>query len=153
TGHDATVRGIACSSDGTGLISVADDGTKIWDADGDQEFASLAGHEDHVTDAVFNADGTRLATASLDRTVRVWDLTRRARPTVLAGHAGPVQCVAFARGGRDWHIVSGGLDGAVRFWNIDAGREVHRVDTPGEQIHALALDRVGTRLAYGGVKN
>jgi tetratricopeptide (TPR) repeat protein len=45
---------------------------RIWDARGGRQLLSLEGHRGPVYCVVFSADGTRLASASGDSTVRVW---------------------------------------------------------------------------------
>ena len=55
-------------------------------------------------------DGTRLAAACWDRTVRIWDPVTGREQAVLRGHEGPVECVAFSPDGR-W-LASGGQDQA-----------------------------------------
>jgi WD40 repeat protein len=44
----------------------------VWDADTGQELLNLTGHTDRVTAASFSPDGSRLATAGQDGTVRVY---------------------------------------------------------------------------------
>jgi WD40 repeat protein len=46
--------------------------------------ARLTGHQDRVTDEAWNADGSRLITASNDGTVRIWDTEMLGRSTVHA---------------------------------------------------------------------
>jgi WD40 repeat protein len=46
----------------------------VWDAATAKEIAVLRGHEGPVTSAAFSPDGTRIVTASWDRTARVWDV-------------------------------------------------------------------------------
>jgi WD40 repeat protein len=48
---------------------------KLWDAETGQELRTLAGHTGVVYRAVFSPDGKRLASASGDGTVKIWDVT------------------------------------------------------------------------------
>jgi Caspase domain/WD domain, G-beta repeat len=58
---------------------------------------STTGHTGAVTSLVFSPDGRTLASASLDRTVRLWDTaTNRPIGGPLSGHTGQVRSVAFS---------------------------------------------------------
>ena len=58
----------------------------MWDAATGKSLATLAGHEDGVTSAQFSPDGTRIVTASDDKTARVWDAATGKSLATLAGH-------------------------------------------------------------------
>ena len=45
----------------------------IWDAELGTQLLELKGHRNTVRSAAFNADGTRIVTASDDQTAKVWD--------------------------------------------------------------------------------
>lgn len=50
------------------------DGTaRMWDAKSGASLAELMGHTSSVLSAAFSPDGTRIVTASNDKTARVWD--------------------------------------------------------------------------------
>jgi WD40 repeat protein len=71
-----------------------------------------------VSGAGFSRDGSRLATASADGTVWVWDPHAGApEQLVLRGHGGPVSAVAFSPDGA--RLASASADGTVRVWALD----------------------------------
>ena len=51
---------------------------------------TLAGHTDFVRGCAFSPDGSRIVSASVDKTLRVWDAATGAELATLAGHAGSV---------------------------------------------------------------
>jgi WD40 repeat protein/serine/threonine protein kinase len=82
--HASAVYGVAFSPDGRRLAAgCGDSSIRLWDvatargAGGKEipeaEVAELRGHEDYVHAVAWSPDGTRLISASGDRTVRIWD--------------------------------------------------------------------------------
>ncbi|OLF13471.1 hypothetical protein BU204_27125 [Actinophytocola xanthii] len=96
-----------------------------------------------------------LATASTDRTVRLWDLRDGTSGLVLEGHGDWVHTVALARVGDRRAALSGGIDCQARLWDVDSG-ETLRVFTghkgwiraaafaPGDERHAVTAAHDGT---------
>lgn len=96
----------------------------------------LTGHTDTIITSALRADGGRLATASWDGTVRVWDLARAQeyRPILAARGSTPPR-VAFAPGGE--RIAVAHASGALRV--IDVGSGAAACTTPeGAPIRRLA---------------
>ena len=58
----------------------------IWQAN--WRFA-LGGHDDFVNSAAFSPDGSRIVTASSDKTARIWDAATGKEIAVLRGHDDP----------------------------------------------------------------
>lgn len=80
----------------------------------------LVGHDDWVQWLDFNADGSLLATASQDRTVRVWDTATGEAIAVLNGHGASVDSIAFLD---DGSLVTAGSDGRVVQWTPGFGQQ------------------------------
>jgi len=81
----------------------------------------LSGHKAAVYAAVFGQRGKWVASASFDRTVRLWDLGRPSREEhveTLRGHQHTVSDVGWHAGMQ--HLVSGAFDHTVRLWAVQA---------------------------------
>ncbi|WP_289942129.1 AAA family ATPase [Streptomyces sp. S.PNR 29] len=105
----------------------------------------LTGHSGPVNAIVFRPGGRQVATASSDRTVRIWDVGRRREVATLRGHAGIVLAIAFSPDGR--LLAAGTADRKVRVWDVDRRRSV--AVFPG-RARGLAFSPDGRSLAYGG---
>ena len=93
----------------------------------------------------FSRDGTRLASASKDRSVRLWDVESGAQLARLDGHAGAVNDVAFSPDGA--LLASASEDGSVRLWEAQSGAQLARQAGHEGRVNAVASSPDGTRLA------
>src|SRR4051794_32099382 len=75
----------------------------------------LCGHTDLVCDLASSADGRRLATGSMDRTIKLRDTTSGEEVFTLRGHTTGLTCVAFSPDGR--RLASGSWGRTVRIWD------------------------------------
>jgi WD40 repeat protein len=55
---------------------------KVWDTTTGQETLTLQGHTDQVMSVAFSLNGKRLASASRDGTVKVWDAQPRSQASI-----------------------------------------------------------------------
>jgi WD40 repeat protein len=134
-GHTRMVFHVTFSKDGRRAATSSGDGTvRLWDLRTGKEVRRFAGHAGAVFRAAFSGDGRRLLSAGEDGTLRLWDVAtgkerRRLRAdtgAVTAGAlAGGFSGLALAPDGRRALATSWG-DRAVRLWDLEAGREVHR---------------------------
>ncbi|HMF12828.1 MAG TPA: serine/threonine-protein kinase, partial [Gemmataceae bacterium] len=113
-----------------------------------RELATLDGHADSVLAVAFSPDGSRIASGSADRTVKVWDRHSQREVFTLSGHAAAVTAVAFSPNGRQ--LASGSADGNVCVWDVIRGEQVLTWQGHAAAVTGLAFDPDGKRLASTG---
>jgi WD40 repeat protein len=108
------------------------------------EDARLEGHEDQVLAVGVDASGSRVLTAGLDATVRLWDLPSRRLEAALVGHEGGITGVAFA--GAE-HAISCGRDRTVRLWDLARRQALAALEGHGEAVTSVDATADGERAA------
>ncbi len=89
---------------------------KTWDTATGHLIQTLRGHKNWVTAVAVSPSGRRIASASLDCTIRLWDAESGQELIALTGHPGPpFWDVAFSPDGHT--IASASDDGLVRLWD------------------------------------
>src|SRR5262249_13936130 len=81
-----------------------------------QIVATLDSKAHGVHCAVFSGDGRFLATAGIDRRIRVWETVTGSVAQTHEGHESQVHCLAFAADGR--MLASGSEDTTVLLWDV-----------------------------------
>jgi WD40 repeat protein/tRNA A-37 threonylcarbamoyl transferase component Bud32 len=105
-----------------------------------REEVTLHGHTGSVFNVVYSPDGSRIATAGQDGTVRIWNPLTREELHTLRGHRSFVNSVCFSNGGR--MLISAGEDEAVKFWDPVTGREREGLPVTGHQVAASRNNNV-----------
>jgi WD40 repeat protein len=116
---------------------------RLWDITTKQA-KSLTGHDATVMALAVSPDGSTLATASYDRTVRLWDMAVGKCLHELRGHTDAVRAVAFSPDGE--RVASAGSDLSIRTWNVKHGTLEGNWPGHGDMIRSLAFSPDGKLL-------
>jgi WD40 repeat protein len=109
------------------------------------DLLTLQGHTPVVFSVAFHPDGTRVASAGGDGTLKVWDATTGNAIRTPAGHAGWVRGVRFSPdGGR---LASVSEDGKVILWDLATGRPDRTLEGHAGRGRSVAFSPDGNRLA------
>src|SRR4029078_6282259 len=87
--------------------------------------------------------GNRLVTSSYDKTARVWSVADSSQIAVLRRNKASVERAMFSPDGR--RIVTASRDGTARIWDAASGKEIFRLNQPGD-VHTALFSPDGTRV-------
>ena len=106
-----------------------------------------AGHSKPVTSLAFSPEGKTLASGSVDRSIKLWDVASGRELRSLGGHGSWVISVAFSPDGRT--LASGSDDNSIKLWDAASGRELRTLTGHRKNVVSVAYSPDGKILASG----
>ncbi|MEM6888912.1 MAG: c-type cytochrome [Pseudomonadota bacterium] len=146
-GHEAAVNAVLRMSGGQ-VVSAGDDFTvRLWDGMGSSTV--LGKHTAKVIQLAASPEGLRVASASWDRTAKIWDPGGGTEPLVLEGHRNTVNDVAFSPDGA--RLYTAATDGVIIVWDATTGDQIRRFEQHGFGLNTIVLAADESWLSYGAV--
>ncbi|PWI65088.1 hypothetical protein PCL_07387 [Purpureocillium lilacinum] len=106
---------------------------------------TLEGHDELVTSVAFSTDGKLLASASFDRTVKVWDAATGDIVRTLEAHSYHVRSVAFSPDGK--LLASASDDRTLKVWDAATGEVQQTLEGHRKSVKSVAFSPDGKLLA------
>lgn len=148
-GSGDQVLSLAWSSDGTRLAAVGGASgiageILLWATDKWDAPKTIAAHSDSIFSLAWKPNSLHFATASLDKTVQVWDAQSGTSLHTLKDHVDPVFAVAFSPDGQ-W-MATGGGDRSLKLYKTDNYKRSVASISHNDAITALAFSPKGDLL-------
>src|SRR5262249_24877817 len=113
----ASVTAVAYAGGGDWLITGHSNKVlRLLDARTGRLLPSMRGPEARVSLVLPSPDGQHISVASHDRSIRIFDLSRREQVTVFAGHRKPATSLCFLADGS--HLASVAHENEVQLWDL-----------------------------------
>lgn len=113
--------------------------------------ATLTGHSSMVTAIAFNSNGETLASASTDKTIKVWDVALESPIQTLTDGSGENPAIATSSDGK--LLASSSMGNTIKVWNLETGELLHTLRGHTWTVSAIAMSPDNQTLVSSGEDN
>lgn len=138
------LRTLAVSPDETRLVTAGQTGAFVWNLATRELLHRIEAHGAPVTSVAFSSDGSVLATADRNGSIRTWVAATAAALRVINGHQRDVRSLSFSPDGRS--LASASEDNYTRVWSLDTGQLLQAFRAAGQIMYAAVFTPDGTQL-------
>ena len=141
--HDDYIRSVVVHPTLPYIITSSDDCLiKLWDWENNwEEKRTYEGHGHYVMQIALNPkDFSSFATASLDRTIKIWGIGgSTGTHSTLSGHTQGVNCVDYFPSVDKPYLVSGGDDMKINIWDYQTKQCIHTLSGHHHNISSVSF--------------
>lgn len=140
--HEDFIRCIAVHPTKPYILTCSDDvKIKLWDWEqGWQNVRVFEGHNHYIMQVVFSPkDPNIFASASLDKSVKVWNINKPVPNFSLEQHTECVNCIDFYHGTDKPFLASGADDKTVKIWDYQTKTCVQTLEGHSHNVTAVAF--------------
>ncbi len=132
------LRRLAFSPDKRTLAFVQREDIYLWDFTTGEQKGILTGHTDWISSVVFSPDGSLLASAGNDKTLRLWNVATATYKSTFSGLLINISRLVFSPDGKT--LISSNWSDTIRLWDVDSGSEKSVLDAPNTSSIAISPD-------------
>ncbi|KAK7506089.1 hypothetical protein BaRGS_00002811 [Batillaria attramentaria] len=132
------------------LVSGSDDFTLfLWQPEEEKKpIARMAGHQQLINDVRFSPDARLIASASFDKSVKLWDGRTGKFLATFRGHVSRVYQVAWSADSR--LMCSGSSDSTLKVWDVPSRKLLFDLPGHADEVYSVDWSPDGQRVASGG---
>jgi len=117
-------------------------------AGGKVELIFNTGHSSSIQSMCYSPDGAYIASASRDKTIKIWEVETGRLLRTLTEHTDAVNSVAYSPDGA--YLASGSWDCTVKIWEVETGNCIKTLTEHTSAVNSVAYSSDGRYLASGG---
>ncbi|GKV10145.1 hypothetical protein SLEP1_g21552 [Rubroshorea leprosula] len=140
--HDDYIRGLAVHPSLPNVLSSSDDKLiKIWDWEKGWVCTQVfEGHDHYVMQVAFNPkDFNTFASASLDGTIKIWNVDSPDPKFTLDAHSKGINCIDYFISGDELYLISGSDDYTAKVWSYQSKSCVQTLEGHAHNVTAVCV--------------